>query len=278
MTNDNWTDAECRYFFDLFEGEKKKGNKTKAGMNQTGKDFIAKKFEEKFGKKHIWNIFRNKYDTSRRIYARYKKLIYNRTGLGYDAMGRIDMSEDWWEQRKQEWPEAVNYKNKMLANMDVYDREFGAIVVTGAEGWSAQQGEASLDSRVGTENNDDEADSVDMQVPIEETQNRVGCSRPKRKRKEVDPATEISIARNVILEQKNKLVAHMVERDDRSSVENVLEVLNDLPGVRKWSPFHSGAVDHLLADLANRQGFMAFPSVEDKISYLEHITGRKLDD
>lgn len=44
--------------------------------------------------------------------------------------------------------------------MDLYQEEFGAISVTGAEGWSAQDGEASLDSRVSVEEND--AESVDM--------------------------------------------------------------------------------------------------------------------
>lgn len=57
-----------------------------------------------------------------------------------------------------------------------------------------------------------------------------------------------------------------------------MEILNDLPGVKKWSKFHLAAVDHLLADPANRQGFIAFSSAEDKITILENRMGIKLDD
>ncbi|CAN8319238.1 unnamed protein product [Cochlearia groenlandica] len=152
----------------------------------------------------------------------------------------------------QEWPVARKYKTILVPNMDMYEAAFGAVTVTGAEGWSAQQGEASLDSRADAENVD-ESDSVDidMSVPREETQNKAASSRSKRKRTTVDPIVETCAARNEILTHKNKLVEQMLERDqlqrekDRlHSVEHVLEILNGLPGVIKWSQFHSASVDH----------------------------------
>ncbi|CAN8271614.1 unnamed protein product [Cochlearia groenlandica] len=66
------------------------------------------------------------------------------------------------------------------------------------------------------------------------------------------------------------------EKDRLHSVEHVVEILNGLPGVIKWSPFHSASVDHLIADIAHIHGFIAFSSDDDKISYLEHRTGIKL--
>lgn len=39
----------------------------------------------------------------------------------------------------QEWPGARKYKNKHVPNIDLFEEKFGAITVTGAEGWSAQQ-------------------------------------------------------------------------------------------------------------------------------------------
>ncbi|KAG2257158.1 hypothetical protein Bca52824_076452 [Brassica carinata] len=73
-----------------------------------------------------------------------------------------------------------------------------------SEGWSAQQGEASLDSRVDAEK-DEESDSVDtdMPAPREET-SRAGCSKSKKKRKEVDH--EPYAVRNAILAEKNKII------------------------------------------------------------------------
>ena len=68
-------------------------------MNLGGRDFIIKKFDEKFSKRWIWDMFKNKIDVSRKSYNKFKKLTHNRTGLVYDVMGRFEMSDDWWDQR-----------------------------------------------------------------------------------------------------------------------------------------------------------------------------------
>ncbi|XP_022566890.1 uncharacterized protein LOC106430376 [Brassica napus] len=178
-------------------------------MNVVGREFIIKKFEEKFSKRWIWDRFKNKVDISRKAYVKFKKLTHNRTGLVYDAMGRLEMSDAWWDQHIAEWQGARKYKTKVPPNMDVFEAEFGAVTVTGAEGWCAHQGEASLDSRVDAEK-DEESDSVDtdMPAPREET-SRAGCSKSKRKRKEIDH--EPYAVRNAILAEKNKIAEKMLE-------------------------------------------------------------------
>ena len=81
------------FLFSTVVGREKKGNKTRNGLNTTAKEF------KKYGEKHIWDRFKNKYDTCRRVYVSVKKLIHNRTGMGYDDMGKINMSDDWWQER-----------------------------------------------------------------------------------------------------------------------------------------------------------------------------------
>ena len=68
-------------------------------MSLTRRDFIINKFEERFGKRHIWDRFKNKIDISRKAYIKVKKLTHNRTGLVYDAMGRLQMPDAWWDDR-----------------------------------------------------------------------------------------------------------------------------------------------------------------------------------
>ncbi|CAG7910457.1 unnamed protein product [Brassica rapa] len=99
MADDKWTDEEVRYFFALYADEKKKGNRPRSGMNLAGREFIINKFEEKFGKRWIWDRFKNKVDISRKAYVKFKKLTHNRTGLVYDALGRLEMPDAWWDQR-----------------------------------------------------------------------------------------------------------------------------------------------------------------------------------
>ncbi|CAN6898079.1 unnamed protein product, partial [Brassica oleracea] len=55
-------------------------------------------------------------------------------------------------------------------NMNLFEEEFRVVVATGAEGWSAQHGEASLNSRVGG----DEGDEADSQ-PAAETETQAAA-------------------------------------------------------------------------------------------------------
>ncbi|AEC07048.1 hypothetical protein (DUF626) [Arabidopsis thaliana] len=75
---------------------------------------------------------------------------------------------------------------------------------------------------------------------------------------------EAYVKQTEALEKKNRIVELMLEREHASSVKSVLETLNGLPGVRMWSPFHKTSIDHLIADEASRQGFIAFPRAEHK--------------
>ena len=92
----------------------------------------------------------------------------------------------------------------------MFQAKFGVVTVTGAKRLSANQGEASLDSIMDAEKEDD-SDSADTDMPAP----RAGTSRAeKRKRKEVDQKPYVVC--NTILAEKNKLAERMlqvVERD-----------------------------------------------------------------
>ncbi|WZZ78517.1 hypothetical protein YC2023_099089 [Brassica napus] len=101
MAIDTWKPEETRYFFELYAEERRKGNKAGISMNKVGKANIMEAFEQRF-KKNLpdWKPYKSKYDTSRKKYIKIKTLTQNGTGLGFDDMGRIDMSDDWWSERE----------------------------------------------------------------------------------------------------------------------------------------------------------------------------------
>ncbi|XP_048630099.1 uncharacterized protein LOC125602572 [Brassica napus] len=163
-------------------------------------------------------------------------------------MGRIDMSDDWWNEREKECPGIRKSICKEIANMDLFEEEFRGVVVTGAEGWSAQHGEASLNSRVGG----DDGDEADSQ-PGEETQAFGTETQPQAQtetQRQTQPAAQTSFrkfkSQRKPLEVKNRIAERMLERQEASSVENVLEILYALPGVREWSPLYEAAMEHLI--------------------------------
>lgn len=90
------------FVFQLYTGERKKGN-IMTSMNQTAKHYIMEQFEKKKFKRGYtnWNIFKNKYDNSKKKYTKYRKLMCSRTGLGFDEMRMIYMSDDWWSERQK---------------------------------------------------------------------------------------------------------------------------------------------------------------------------------
>uniref|UniRef100_A0A0D3AU95 Myb/SANT-like domain-containing protein n=1 Tax=Brassica oleracea var. oleracea TaxID=109376 RepID=A0A0D3AU95_BRAOL len=232
-SKDNWKPEETRYFFQLYAEERRKGNKVGQQMNKVGKKNIMDAFELRFKKGFSdWKRdYKNKYDSSRKKYIRIRMLTQNRTGLGYDNMGRIDMSDDWWKERERECPGIRKAFCKEIDNMDMFEAEFGGVVVTGAEGWSAQHGEASLNSRVGGDIAEDEADSqpaaeteTQGQAPRQTqpaAQTHSGGSRAKRRRKEKDVAVEACEKRTAALEVKNMLAKQLMEREQPFSVETV---------------------------------------------------------
>ena len=65
----------------------------------------------------------------------------------------------------------------------------------------------------------------------------------------------------------------LLERNQRRRRNYVVDILNELAGVIKWSPFPIVAMKHLKSDEENRQAFIAFSSDDDKISNLEHMLG-----
>ncbi|CAG7861584.1 unnamed protein product [Brassica rapa] len=161
---------------------------------------------------------------------------------------------------------------KEIDNMDMFEAEFGGVVLTGAEGWSVQHGETSLDSRVGGDDGGDEADSQ----PAAQAHSR--SSRRKRKRKEKNMVVEACVKRTEALEVKNKIAERMLERQEASSVENVLEILYALPEVREWSPLYEAALELLIDSEGNRRAFITMKTDEAKIRFLELRTKIKRDD
>lgn len=54
------------------------------------------KFENKFSKNHLWDMFKNNIYVNRKAYIKFKKLTHYRTRLIYDVILRLrlEMSDD----------------------------------------------------------------------------------------------------------------------------------------------------------------------------------------
>ncbi|XP_048599701.1 uncharacterized protein LOC106373929 [Brassica napus] len=275
-----WTDEQTRFYLKLRVEEKLKGNERKGNLNEVGRQSIIDKFYEAYGERHVWRKFGIKHTTCKTQYARFKRLINKRTGLGYDANGYVDMSDDWWDQLFKEFPSARKLKENPLANVDLLENVFGAVHVSGGEGWTAQQGEDSLDKQ--GDNNDGDAEDTDVDqvpptqdisAPAESRTAGPSSSRTKANRKR--STAQVGQAVVDCLSDKNKMIGNHLEFSCNQLT--AMEALHSLSAIRHWSPLYKAAIDHLKQDPTNRQTFLFYKDDEDKVLYLEYATGESRD-
>ncbi|CAN6825529.1 unnamed protein product [Brassica oleracea] len=281
-----WTDEQTRFYLQLRIEEKLKGNDRKQNVNEAGRQSIIEKFFDAYGERHPWRKFGIKHTTCKTQYTKYKRLINKRTGLGFDAYGFIEMSDDWWNELFKEWPAARKLKEKPIANIDLLEKVFGSVHISGAEGWAAQQGEDHLDQQsVDHQDHDDgdaeETDATNMQIPPTQDapaeSRSVGpssSSRSKGSRKR-SRAAQVGQAVADVLSDKNKMIKSHPEFSCNQLT--AMEALHSLSAIRHWSPLYKAAINHLKEDPTNRQTFLFFKDDENKVLYLEFATGESRD-
>ncbi|CAF2073230.1 unnamed protein product, partial [Brassica napus] len=186
------------------------------------------------------------------------------------------MSDDWWDQLFKEFPSARKLKENPLANVDLLENVFGAVHVSGGEGWTAQQGEDSLDKQ--GDNNDGDAEDTDVDqvpptqdisAPAESRTAGPSSSRTKANRKR-SRAAQVGQAVVDCLSDKNKMIGNHLEFSCNQLT--AMEALHSLSAIRHWSPLYKAAIDHLKQDPTNRQTFLFYKDDEDKVLYLEYAT------
>ena len=158
---------------------------------------------------------------------------------------------------------------------------FGAVHVSGGEGWTAQQGEDSLDKQ--GDNNDGDAEDTDVDqvpptqdisAPAESRTAGPSSSRTKANRKR-SRAAQVGQAVVDCLSDKNKMIGNHLEFSCNQLT--AMEALHSLSAIRHWSPLYKAAIDHLKQDPTNRQTFLFYKDDEDKVLYLEYATGESRD-
>ena len=178
-----------------------------------------------------------------------------------------------------------------MANADLMEQIFSGVHVSGAEGWSAQQGENELDNTE-VENDDAASEARQTDPPARQTNpepdapsssngprvsNAPRAStvpKPSRKRRAEQAAYVMRSSlqsRDDILSHKN----HLIEShpDLSWSQLKAMSVLHSLSSIRMWSPLYKAAYKHLREAATNRQTFLSYEDDENKIIYLEEETG-----
>lgn len=108
---------------------------TKHGRGQTFRwREIHDQFTDKIGIRCYLKSLKNKYDSMKKDWRLWKYLKRGETGLGWNSTtGKLDCSDEWWEKKLKEKPEAKKFRFKGLSPLieERWDHLFGDAVATG---------------------------------------------------------------------------------------------------------------------------------------------------
>ena len=99
MTKASW-DVNCtKCFIELCLEQVKKGTRKGTSFKKEGWEEMGTRFKELTGRKYEKSQFKNKYDSMRKDWTTWHKLLHE-TGVGWDSEKHtVAATDDWWEKK-----------------------------------------------------------------------------------------------------------------------------------------------------------------------------------
>uniref|UniRef100_A0A2N9FS97 Myb/SANT-like domain-containing protein n=1 Tax=Fagus sylvatica TaxID=28930 RepID=A0A2N9FS97_FAGSY len=245
-----WTPQQITIFCEACVDEVFKGNRPTTHFNKPGWRNIEANFKKNTGKEYPRIKFKHKWDTLKKDWVAWNKLKGSETGLGWDATkGTITATDEWWERKLTEVPEAAKFRERGLDNADLLDIMFKDTAATGNLAWAPSSGVLPSDLETPEEGlgdasgdlsspDDDEVETPSLTQPTQDKgKKRVSISSLHGKRKKGGAATMLTHQLSRICEAVElRNSASLME--PRSSIRDVMERVCTLDGAEKGSDLY----------------------------------------
>ncbi|XP_024042776.1 L10-interacting MYB domain-containing protein-like [Citrus clementina] len=105
------------------------------------------------GRDYEQKQLKNKWDILKKDWQLWTNLLRNETGLGWDPVKQtITDSDEWWERKLKEIPEAIKFRSKGLRNADQLEILFKDVAATREGSWAPSMGFVPNDGEGGPSN------------------------------------------------------------------------------------------------------------------------------
>ncbi|XP_012846397.1 PREDICTED: uncharacterized protein LOC105966383 [Erythranthe guttata] len=293
-------------FIELCEEEIGKGNRPNSHFNSSGWKILVRRFNEVTGKNYVYKQLRNHWDSMKKDWILFKKLMHQETGIGWDPLtNSIEASDEWWARKLRENGDYNKFRNKDLSLIWFrYDKLFSDVAATGERARAPnQRTQNEIDNDGELFKNNGEFNEVEEHVEIDDIDDNdyIGVdeynTNPEMK-EEDDNAKEIVFPSFSTLKRKSIGESHKVKKkvsgaaslkedihsllqfmEKKSSttstlsieitIATALKMLNNLSGIPSLSELWNYA-SNLMSKKDMREIFANQPSDEARLSWLEY--------
>ncbi|VVA98471.1 unnamed protein product [Arabis nemorensis] len=213
------------------------------------------------------------------------EMLVNATGLGFNEFGELHMSNDWWDQLIKACPDASKVRQYPLRDIPLLDNLYSKVTISVSEGWQHHDGPSQLSQDTELEEEELEEISSPIRRPEENPKTHQTHVFGKSKEKPTKPR---SSWKRPNLDHWDRITSTL-ENQERfwSASQKTFDSFNPFSSalcteeLLKMSRLdHDGelywtALEYLAGNENSHQIFLTLPNEEEKIKYLERVTGKK---
>ncbi|KAK1408456.1 hypothetical protein QVD17_40246 [Tagetes erecta] len=278
-----WDDVTFKEFIDACLIELRRGNRPGTHFNKLGWENIEKTMYEKTGKTLEKKQIKNKWDSMKKEWKLYDRLMRLETGIG-GTRSFIDASPEWWEEKIKVDKDFAKFKG---VNLDIFDTHYAPLfrdsVAVGDQTMTPLQfqNDSNMRGVRSEENIEGKGDSDELSDAEDETLfPSCGESSSSKRKKSKDVANKRSTkSKTSSFEDKLDVVIGALATKSTQSfppnnafptIEDCMNIIIDFPGFEVESENYTSAL-HLFIKKPNREAFMLPPTHAGKMKLLMRL-------
>ncbi|KAG6718273.1 hypothetical protein I3842_04G142000 [Carya illinoinensis] len=267
-----WTDKMLENYVDICVSEIYAGNRPGTHFNKIGWKNVVNKFSEKIGKEFCYKQLKNKWDRKE-------------TGLGWDPVKKtIDATDEWWDKKLQEIPEAAKFQNAGLAHISKLDIMFRGITATSEGAWAPsfgldfedavrfdQDNDVMLDVEEIDDSDDEPGDiHADLDTQMKESKRATPAIQDRKRKKGIQIFDQHFTRLCDVLEKR--VTTSSSDKPGRS-IDEVMAVVRELAEIENDYEFFRDASEVLLTK-SHREMFIALKDPTFQIDFIKRMKNK----